>query len=335
MPWQLLSASQFHQFHAACDALNASGPNTPLLDSRFIHHLLTKFGTGQEVLAINGDINAPTALTLLHREKNVWSTFQPSQAPIGLWLSHPAASAPDLMRDLFSALPGYPLLIGITQQDPDLLPRPNDQGHIRTLDYIDTARISVSESFEDYWSGRGKNLRRNVKRQKNHLERDGITTRLEKSTLPSNVDEGVKDYGRLESAGWKANTGTAVHPDNAQGRFYCAMLKAFCETGDGLIYRYWYNDRLVATDLCIRRDETLVILKTTYDESEQVTSPAMLMHYEVFKDIFDQQQIQRIEFYGRIMDWHRKWTNEIRTMHHINCYRWQLLPVVQSIFRRS
>ncbi|HEX05256.1 MAG TPA: GNAT family N-acetyltransferase [Bacteroidetes bacterium] len=335
MPWQLLPASQYHQFHAACDTLNASGYNTPLLDSRFIHHLLTEFGTGQEVLAINGDINAPTALTLLLREKNVWSTFQPSQAPIGLWHSHPTASVSDLMQDLFSTLPGYPLLIGITQQDPDLLSRPNDQGHIRTLDYIDTARISVSESFEDYWSGRGKNLRRNVKRQKNRLQRDGITTRLEKSTLPSDVDEGVKDYGSLESAGWKASTGTAVHPDNAQGRFYSTMLKAFCETGDGLIYRYWYNDRLVATDLCIKRDKTLVILKTTYDESEQVTSPAMLMHYEVFKDIFDQQQIQRIEFYGRIMDWHRKWTNEIRTMYHINHYRWRLLPAVQSIFRRS
>lgn len=47
-------------------------------------------------------------------------------------------------------------------------------------------------------------------------------------TDPAGVAAALADYGALESAGWKAGTGTAIHPDNAQGRFYRRMLEAFC-----------------------------------------------------------------------------------------------------------
>ena len=49
----------------------------------------------------------------------------------------------------------------------------------------------------------------------------------------------------LESAGWKAGSGTAVAPDNAQGRFYRAMLEAFAARGQARIYRYRFGDHQV------------------------------------------------------------------------------------------
>lgn len=145
--------------------------------------------------------------------------------------------------------------------------------------------------------------------------------RLETLTRPDEMLEGVKSYGAIESLGWKAEGGTAVHLDNDQGQFYASILEEYATTGNARIYRFYYNDKLSAVDLCIFNESTLVILKTTYDESENTSSPALLMRREYFPPIFDNREVKRIEFYGKVMEWHTKWSHETRSLYHINAYR--------------
>jgi hypothetical protein len=185
--------------------------------------------------------------------------------------------------------------------------------------------VTITGSFEDYWSARGKNLRHNLKRQRKRLEREGLSSRLEILTEPEDVAGAIEDYGRLEGGGWRHELGTAVHPDNAQGQYYRSMLESFCRAHRGLIYRYWYGDRVVASDLCVHLDGTLVVLKTARDEEQKVTSPALLMRQEAMEAIFDSGLFRVVEFYGRVMDWHEKFTREIRTMYHATYDRWPLL----------
>lgn len=277
--------------------------------------------------------DAPQAMAIIKQNGGmVWETFQPPQSPIGSWLADPTLDTQMLLDRLMKALPSLTLLFGITQQDPDIVPRPKHEGGISTLDYIDTARITVTGSFEDYWEKRGRNLRQNLKKQRAQLEKQGVSTRLEILTTPEDVLEAVRDYGKLESSGWKGDNGTAVHEKNAQGRFYHTMLKRFCRMGKGRIYRYWYNEMIVAMDLCIVDNGTLIILKTAYDENiRNGTSPALLMRQEAFRRVFERDNIQRIEFYGKVMDWHTKWTDEIRTMYHINYYRWSVIPKLRNL----
>lgn len=92
-------------------------------------------------------------------------------------------------------------------------------------------------------------------------------------------------YGGLESAGWKSETGTAVSFDNQQGKFYRDLLTRFSRQRRGFVYQYYYDRKLVATDLCISNGTCIVILKTTYDESIKTSSPAMLMRQEAFNNI--------------------------------------------------
>jgi CelD/BcsL family acetyltransferase involved in cellulose biosynthesis len=221
--------------------------------------------------------------------------------------------------------------VGVTQQDPAMLPRPPDNNRIRTLDYVQTAWVKVDGLFDQYWNARGKNLRQNMRKQRNKLSEDGIDPQLEILSAPSDVAEAIRDYGRLESAGWKASGGTAVHPDNAQGRFYRAVLEAFCAEGRGRIYRYRFGDKVVAVDLCVESNETLVVLKTTYDENFKALSPALLMRQDAFREIFDSGRIKRIEFYGKLMEWHTRWTDEARTLYHLNYYRWGWLQRVRRL----
>lgn len=327
MKWTFHPIADFERNETAWQTINARGANTPLLHPDFIAPLIKEFSVGDELLAIYGDNTEYQAMALLVRRKpGVWETFQPSQAPLGCWVSESSLPLKPLLRSLLRALPGMPLVVGITQQDPELMSRPGDSGTMVTLDYIQTARITLNNSFDEYWAARGKNLRHNMKRQRNRLEKENIAPRLEVLTNPHEVATAIGNYGRLESAGWKSGMGTAIHPDNSQGRYYKEILERFMRTGDGRIYQYWYGDKLVAIDLCIQRNGILVILKTTYDETITTSSPAFLMRQDSFKQIFSGHNTRKIEFYGKLMDWHTKWSEEVRTLYHVNYYRWPLLP---------
>ena len=51
------------------------------------------------------------------------------------------------------------------------------------------------------------------------------------------------------------------------GSLLLGVFEAFCARGTGRIYRYLFDDKVVAMDLCIEDAGVLVILKTTYDET--------------------------------------------------------------------
>ncbi|WP_020655379.1 GNAT family N-acetyltransferase [Massilia niastensis] len=324
MSWHTVSAARFPEFAARWQQLHARGPAPAMLAADFVAPLLAQFGAGSELLAWCERGGETVAMALVKPDgRGAWTTFQPSQAPLGLWLQLPGEPLEPLLAGLLRALPGFPLLFGLTQADPMLTPRPADSPGLHTLDYIDTARVTLAGGFEDYWNARGKNLRSNLKKQRARLEREGVATRLDILRAPQDMAQAIQDYGRLESSGWKGSEGTAVDAGNAQGRYYRAMLEALAARGAASVYRYFFGEQLVAMDLCVEDADSIVVLKTSYDESVPSSlSPTLLMREEACRRLFDEGRFKRLEFYGRVMEWHLRWTDEVRTMYHINYYRW-------------
>jgi len=333
MKWSFFPAAEFGVHGARWDALRALGPAAPMLDAVFVTALLDSFGSGSELLALCENGSGLQAAALLAPQGRArWATFQPAQAPVAPWLQRPGADTALLLASLVRALPGCALLVGLAQCDPFLLARPPANRLQRSSDYIDTARITIDSDFDSWWNSRGKNLRSNLKKQRNRLAATAVATRLEVWRAPEQMTQAVADYGRLESTGWKGRAGTAVTADNQQGRFYRAMLEAFCTRGRGSVYRYYFGDDLVAMDFCIEDRDCIVVLKTAYDESvPKHYSPALLMREEACRRLFDDGRLRRIEFYGRVMEWHRRWTDEIRTMYHLNHFRWPILNILHGL----
>lgn len=335
MSWQLSPAAGFAKHAAAWSVFNGESAASPLLQAEFVQPLLDQFGTGKELLAIyrNGaQVDAMAIVTPAGTGK--WDTFQPSQAPIGMWMQRTGTDAHALSASLLRSLPGFTLALGLTQRDPNIEPRPQDGPGSRSVDYITTSYVPITGAFDDYWNARGKNLRNNLKKQRNKLAKDGVVTRLEIIRDPQAVAAAIADYGRLETTGWKSGMGTAVSADNAQGRFYTSMLENFCARDAGAILRYWLDDQLVAMNLCIEGYGCMIILKTAYDESlNKQFSPAFLMLEETCQKLFEEKKFQRLEFYGRVMEWHTRWTDQVRTMYHLTTYRWPLVLQLQSLLQ--
>ena len=41
------------------------------------------------------------------------------------------------------------------------------------------------------------------------------------------------------------------------------------------------------------------------------------MRQEAFGKLFEEGRIRKIEFYGRLMEWHTKWSDEVRSLYQV------------------
>jgi CelD/BcsL family acetyltransferase involved in cellulose biosynthesis len=335
--WQNLPASALSgDLTASWDALNATRGDLPFLATYFIVAALKEFGSGQERLLVAHDAKGPTAMLILRQKRFFeWETFQPSQLPLGAWVARKDISLLEIARSVQHSLSRLCLILGITQVDPLLAPRDADtQGSLST-DYIDTAWVDIEGDFAAYWNARGKNLRQNMHKQRAKLAAEGISLSMRCLTNAAEMADAVARYGTLESSGWKGKQGTAIHRDNAQGRFYTFIMENACHRGEGSVFEYFFGDKLVAANLLVQRNKVLVRLKTTYDETVKPYTPAFLLQQEQLEHSFHENRIKHMEFFGKVMEWHTRWTDKRRTIYHLTVFRWGWLKKLRFLLRKK
>jgi hypothetical protein len=335
MTWTLHPAAAFAEQGALWDAVNRLSGDHPLLDSAFVECLIRHFGSPRTRLAVLSDVDHPALALVEPSGAGRWQTFQPSQAPLGLVVMAAGAPAPRHVRTLMRRLPGYPLIFSVLQQDPDAssFSAAPPASLVEPLEYIRTARLTLNGTWDDYWKSRSRNLVHNLSRQRRRVGEQGGRLELTCDREPGRVAEGVREYGEIESQGWKAAGGTAITTDSRQASFYREVLERFCARGEGAIYRLLLNGQTVAVDLCLERNGILIILKTTYQEHVTGLSLGLLLHQEIFKAAFTERRLKTIEFYGPVRDWHTKWTGEIRPMYHLTFYRHSWVPRLRGLLR--
>jgi CelD/BcsL family acetyltransferase involved in cellulose biosynthesis len=336
--WKNLPASSLQQnpdLSAQWDRLNAARGDIPFLMADAMITALKAFGNGQERLLLGQQDSVAAAMFLLVPLRNFsWQTFQPSQIPLGAWVAQAHLPLVDLARSIIHGPLGFCLSLSITQVDPLFTPRGGDSPDCCSSDYIETGWIDLHGTFEEYWSVRGKNLRQNMRKQRSKLATERIAGHMRELTDHSEIASAIERYGTLESAGWKAAQGTAIHRDNAQGSFYRKLLEGAAQRGEAVIHEYLFDDRVVASNLCLQRKGTLVVLKTTHDESIDFYSPASLLRQDEMEQLYRKKAIGRLEYYGRMMEWHSKWTGNKRMIYHLTLYRWPVLKQFSEWRRR-
>jgi hypothetical protein len=60
-----------------------------------------------------------------------------------------------------------------------------------------------------------------------------------------------------------------------------------------------------------------------------------LLREEELQDIYRQGQIKRMEYFGKVMDWHTKLTDKKRTVYHLTVYRWPFIKKLAEARRRK
>ncbi|MEQ8692202.1 MAG: GNAT family N-acetyltransferase [Pseudomonadales bacterium] len=319
MEWHLKPVTAFSQYEDDWNRLNATHHDQAILHSSFVKALIEHFMDGSETLCVGTQNGRIKALGFLQRRRlGQWQTVMPSQAPLGLFLFENHRFCHADVKALAKALPGLVLMIDFLQVDTDGLTLETDP-HFETQPYIETGRLAIPGDYEAYFASLSKNTRQNSKRIGNRLEKEGKEVAISRLTDPEAIREALWEYGDIESRSWKAEHGTAISKTNAQGRFYESLLcsrPSHDISPEAWLYRI--NNETAAVDLCVRRKNTLVILKTTYTDDFKQYSPAMQLKFEMIKHYASSDDnLASIEFFGKAMDWHRKLTENIREIRHI------------------
>ncbi|MDO6454479.1 GNAT family N-acetyltransferase [Neptunomonas phycophila] len=318
--WNIEPVSNLAKFSEDWNRLNSVHGGFILLDHLFFSEAVSHLAENPLQLAICYQGEHVVCITIVEKVRfGISRTFQPSQSPLGAWIQNPTIPTQLLIKSLAKKLHWWPLGFSITQQDPKLECLNLTQSQeCNTLPYIETGSLQSTENFDTFWESRGKNLRQNTNKAVNRLNKESGTLLLKVITDPDDIDEAIEQYGKLESSGWKSGTNTAITPDNDQGRFYKSLFRKLAHNKQTIIFQLFLGDTIIASDLTVLSNQSIIILKTTYDENYKRFSPATVLRKFQFEKIFNDPQISQIEFYGKMMDWHYRWTNDTREMFHLN-----------------
>lgn len=336
-----MSGWQIHQLdgrlgeHAlAWDALRARlFRANPMLDSRFVDAALKHFGDGSERLCILEGGGIPQAMAILRPAgAGRWATFLPSQMQIGPIL----LGVPGHVAGLIRRLPGFVQRIDFLCNDPDFGDLSLSDSRVReSRDHALTMNVSLADSFQAYWGSRSKNLTKNIGRYQRRLTDNGVATRFLRIDSPALLADGVARYAQLESSGWKGSLGTALDVNSTQGRFYREVTERFAQASGAAVYELWFNDRLAASRLTIADGDCIVILKTTYDESQAQYSPGRLLLHAVIQDLFPRHPGGLIEFYTDANADQLVWSTSHRWIRHVTFDRANSTSLLFDLIRAS
>lgn len=328
MKWRIYSYHQFNEVATQWDSLNRASLNQPILESDFIKVCMECFATDNQVIALCEDAQGPLAIGVFTQIGPAhYVTFQPSQAPLGLFLVRHNLLTDDIMRSLAKALPGVVLFIDLLQQDSQFI-ECDCPDKIISTPYIVTGRLALSSNFDSFFASLGKNMRQNHNKVINRCQKQAITLQAQCLTSADDVVDSINTFGDFESNGWKGNSGTAVSIENQQGQFYIALLKHYANKQQAEIWHYKADGQTIAIDLCIKSNTTLIILKTAYNEEFKKLSPALQLKFDILKHHFqspNNQGINSVEFFGKAMEWHKRFNSELREIKHFSYFTQPLL----------
>lgn len=322
MGWQVIPlANELGPWRSEWDELNNRlYGGHPFSDSRFVDALLRYFGKGFERLCVHRTGAKIDGLLIIYsRRAGVWTQFVPDQAQSAPVL----LESVDLLKELFSTLPGPAWSIELLCQDPHFVPSTllEERPTSRLQPHALTINVELRDSFESYWHSRSKNLVKNMQRYQKRLHEEHGATELRIFTAPEHMHDAVARYGELESKGWKGQAGTAVNIENVQGQFYAELMTRFAETGQAKVVEYWLGEKLAASRLLISCRDLTVILKTSYDESLSKFAPGRLLLKDYLEHAFAGKRVSTVEFYTDATPDQLAWATGQRHISHIMLFR--------------
>jgi CelD/BcsL family acetyltransferase involved in cellulose biosynthesis len=182
--------------------------------------------------------------------------------------------------------------------------------------------IDTSASLEEYRGQLSPNARRQLKKARRRLEREGTIElqTVEEFTPDASLPEFLDECFRLEAAGWKGAGGNAVASDARLLRFWHALLERFRQTGALRVSQLRLDGALIAFCLDVLHHGRLYSMKTSYDETFAYFSPGHVLRIAMIEASIE-QGIAAQELLGPMLRWKERYATDARTTVTIRGYR--------------
>ena len=310
----------------------SSHAHNPMLDTRFVQSLFSHFPAS--VYNATGTLNGKVAAILLLEKSKLgrWKNYLPSQSQLALMLALPNIDFN--IHGLMASLGGNTIKLDIFGLDPQ-----EHSSIINSINqpqtYAKNIKLQINGLFDDYWRERPKRLRKDISKNLNRLAKDEVEVVYKQVSDVDEIKLAVDRYGLLESQGWKGKNGTAIHPANIQGQFYLSLLEIFAQNQQAQVFESYIDKQLAASRLCIFNDDTLIILKTTFDEKYSRYALGNLNRFKLIENLFEKKTSKCVDFYTNASKEQLYWSTEQRPMFNASCYRFDLIEQGISLIKHA
>jgi CelD/BcsL family acetyltransferase involved in cellulose biosynthesis len=180
--------------------------------------------------------------------------------------------------------------------------------------------IALDQSWEEPDQHLNAGHRSDLRRARRIAERLGAVEFEICSPGPLELEALLSEVYAVESAGWKAQNGSALAVDARIGTFFKTYAEAACRKGVLRLAFMRIDGRPVATQFAVEANEGYWLLKIGYDEEFRRCSPGILLILETIR-YAAKAGLKCYEFLGVEEGWISLWKPELRS-----CIRLQTYP---------
>lgn len=173
--------------------------------------------------------------------------------------------------------------------------------------------LRLAGTWESYFQSLPRKHRSNIRNRFKRLEQVGAI-RFEQVTDPDRARDALEEGLRLEAAGWKGKTGTAIQCRPDVHLFYTRFARRAAERGWLRLHFLSVGGKRIAFDYSLCYRNKLFLLKPAYDPEFAAYSPYNLLCDMVLQDAFA-RGIEAQDFLGIEDEWKLNWTREA-VQHH-------------------
>ena len=179
----------------------------------------------------------------------------------------------------------------------------------------DGSFVDTSGSFEAYQTELSSSFRRSLRSARRKAEQEHVLDFEVVAGAEAARTDLLADFIRVEAAGWKGQSGSAIACDPARVAFYTALAQRLANRG----WLEWnlarFDGTVVAAHFGVRLGSSLLLPKGGFDETFIRFAPGNLLFWEVFTRSFENDTEEVNFLTGK--PWMRIWKMHSSRYHSI------------------
>lgn len=186
--------------------------------------------------------------------------------------------------------------------------------------------IKVEGSFQEFKDRLGTKFNRNLRRvERKILTLQGVQVSF--FTGKSMSEEGLSRFMDVEGLSWKCTKGSALCQCDSLTAFYKALTGRLRDLG----WLEWHfleaEGKIIAANLAIKVNRSLVLLKTCYDETYAPYSPGTFLFEKVFERAFQSGEVDELNLLTDY-SWNQNWQVDKRSYYNLYLFPSKPLPIL-------
>jgi CelD/BcsL family acetyltransferase involved in cellulose biosynthesis len=184
--------------------------------------------------------------------------------------------------------------------------------------------VDLSQGWDAYLASLSTQHKKKIRQHIRQLEHLG-RVELEIVSTTEHIDAALEDGFRLEAAGWKSDTGTAIRCRPELVQFYSQLARAAAGSGALRLIFLAVGGSRVAFAYGLGYKNKLFVLKAGYHPEYAAYSPYNVLCYLVFHNACE-SGLAEYEFLGVDDSWKLRWTKATRPHCWLYIFRNGLRP---------